>query len=598
MITSIQYGSYILSGTNNVNVNVIREKSPAEAAIGLLQPARARGLDIVSLTEKAKIIEIEGTISNSTNSQTYTDAIRDFVASFQIQANLQLGSSDGLFVYENCIVLNRDNVLRNEAHWNIDFIRFTLQILAPDGVAIATGLTNNSFDNISSSPYTNEISIGGSANPQPVITLTLDSVGDGVSSMTFLNRTTNESISVATAYNSDDIVQIDTKNKQVLYNTRPKRFTGLLPQFQLGTNRFKIDVESSGSLHQSQTSSNGARNVQGNTILSQRINPDSAINVSQIELLLGKTVTLEPELSGYDNFNDNSFDTSLWTNTGQQNATEQNQRLELTTNAPGSVTVISDETDFSGVKFRLGALVDGGGSQGPGSHYAQLAGGALTIRIYLHITANNSIIRIGTSDVLTISGHTHNWEFKPVDDDIEIYSDGVLKHTVEDVNFGKAGQITFHNAPPNELTTIFLDSVEKYKLVATELTDLTVEIQTDNAGDPSGTPVTNGTTTILAADIGESFTIIPAIFAAASLSNGVDYHIVIKQTGGDINNYYSAKINTAGGYAQGEVSVSTDGGTNWTDQTEDLWFKLYGAFASNFNLDADIDHFVTHYSLA
>jgi len=98
MITSIQFGNFALDASNNVSVNVIREKSLAEASVGLLQPARSRGIDVVSITEKSKIIEIEGTVSASGSAQTYTDSIRDLVAVFNVQADLQLGTTDGLFI--------------------------------------------------------------------------------------------------------------------------------------------------------------------------------------------------------------------------------------------------------------------------------------------------------------------------------------------------------------------------------------------------------------------------------------------------------------------------------------------------------------------
>lgn len=611
MITSIQFGDYILSSVNNVNVNVIRDKSAAESAIGLLQPARARGIDVVSIVDKGKIIEIEGTISHSGSAQTYTDAIRDFVAVFQIQADLLLGASDGLFVYENCVVLNRDNVLRDEAHWNIDFIRFSLQILAPDGVAVATSLTNNSFDNITSSPYTNEISIGGSANPQPIITLTLDSVGAGVGSMSFLNRTTNESISVATQYNSDDIVQIDTKNKQVLYNTRVKRFTGLFPQFQLGKNRFKIDVESSGTLHQSQTSSNSDRSVQGNTWLSQRINPDTTISASQIELLVSKTEAPQTVLSLYDDFNDNSLDTDKWgVSVGTVN--ETNNELQVKGNTGGSPLSSTVDTNnktggdpIVGAKWSQ-AHIDGTHGGG-GDFYAEVTDGTNLIRIEHNIVNNTMFITLngtyGSGSPASWSATGGSLEIVEVGSDIQVKFNNSVKHTISGVLIEANSNFRCfaHTAAPGGVDHLLrVNNVQFYTADnGTAITDLILEIQTNSAGDPSGTPVTNATTTIKVADISDSFTIIPAIFSnAPSLSSGVDYHIVANQTGGDANNYYSIKINTAGGYSQGEVSVSTDAGSNWTDQSEDMWFKLYGAFASDFNLDVDLDHFVTHYSLA
>lgn len=141
MASSFKFGNYTLSSSNGVSVNVVREKSPADRDVGLIQPARARGMSIVSLTPKAKIIEIEGTISHTNSAQTHIDNVRDFVASFYKKANLQLVTRDGTFIYENCVCINPESMLRAEQHWNIDFIPFRVELLAPKGVAIAVSDT-------------------------------------------------------------------------------------------------------------------------------------------------------------------------------------------------------------------------------------------------------------------------------------------------------------------------------------------------------------------------------------------------------------------------------------------------------------------------
>jgi len=494
-------------------------------------------------------------------------------------------------------------------------LNFRIELLAPDGVAVATNYTNNSFDNISSSPYTNDILVGGSANPEPLITLTLDSTGGGaVNNIAFLNRTTNESISITTAFNSDDVIQIDTKNKQVLYNTRAKRFTGLLPQFQLGTNRFKVDVETSGTLHQSQTDSDNARSIFGNTYLSQRINPDTAISVSQIELLLKKTEATETTLETYDDFNDDTRDTDKWTYIDDSEGTPiaetggQAELYPISTGGQGqNHEMFSDDKTGGETSAGVNYYVAYSGGAIGGTHKCEFTDG--TNRIDVWIAPNDGKMSIvltgsyGSGTVATWDGLSGIIDIKQEGADILIKCNGSLKYTISgktiatDSFFRAKSQLTVAGSYGPKLA---IDNVKFYQSSSASVnTDMIVEIQTDSGGDPSGTAVTNGSTTIKAADISETYTIIPATFAnTPSLSDATDYHIVCKQTGGDANNYYSAKIYTSGGYSQGEVSTSTDAGSNWTDQTEDMWFKLYGAFATDFNLDLDIDYLLTHYSLS
>ncbi|KKN71734.1 hypothetical protein LCGC14_0418000 [marine sediment metagenome] len=605
MISTITFGDFTLNASNGVSVNIFREKSAAERDTAILRPARDRGVDIISLTPGAQILEIKGTLLGTVNSiSTYQTRVRDFVAVFQQKASLILTATDGVFAYEDCICLNPSSILREEEHFNIDYIPFTIQLLAPRGYAIETTLTENSFLDITGSPFSSEVSIGGSLRPDPIITLTLDSTGgNAITALTFLNKTTNESISVATNFVSDDVVVIDGRAKEVTYNTRAKRFTGLIPRTVLGTNQFRTTVETASTIHQSQTGSDNVRSVFGNTELAQQINPDSNISVPQIDLLLKKITGTAFNLASYDNFNDNSFDTSLWTQTGGTNAVEQNQRLEFQATAPSSHAVTSDETDFEGMKFDIARLTAGTSGETNATHYCQLsASGGLNIRIYLFLQAGTSTIRVDGIDQKTISGVDKTWEFRPVGNNIEIYADGSLEHTVVGQTFAGAGQIEINNAPPSGTQGFYVDNIQKYTGTAqTSNDDITVEIQTDNGGEPSGTVVTSASAIILESSVTEDdFTIIPVTFSTPpSLTSGVDYHIVLTQAGGDAQNFYSFKINTAGDYTQGKINVSTDAGSTWTAQAlEDLWFKLYDSFPTDFNLDVEFDYFLTHHSVA
>jgi len=95
---------------------------------------------------------------------------------------------------------------------------------------------------------------------------------------------------------------------------------------------------------------------------------------------------------------------------------------------------------------------------------------------------------------------------------------------------------------------------------------LTYTIETDNAGAPSGTPVTNGTaTTIRAFDTeykSDQWT--PASFASnVSLTSGTTYWLVL--TGSytaSASNYITASTDTGDGYASGDCATFDN--TNWT----------------------------------
>lgn len=597
MANTIQFGTFSFDRANGVSVRVIREKSAAERAVALLQPARERGLDIISLVGKAKIIQVEGTISASTTQSTYTGTVRDFVTAVLQEDDLFISTADGLFVYESCICLNPESMLRDEEHYNTNFIRFTLEFLAPKGVAIANNLTQSesAFTGITSSPYTNQIQIQGTAHPDPIISLAIDSVGSGLSKVAFLNRDTNELLAVATNYVSGDVVLVDTKEKRVQYNARPKRFSGVFPRFRTGENRFRLTAEASSTIHASQTDFDSEYAVFSSVWAAQKIQPTADVSVSQIELLLKQFSDNKPVL--IDDFQDNSIDTSEWITQGT--VAEEDGRLRIgvstETNSGDSYaqsTTASDEVleiDWLHGDDRVGKL------QFRNSNGSKI--------IEFDYTGGPNTYTITTTGYRgeSLGATKHSPDFRvrveQKGDDIHVIVDNttvlkLLGQTME--------TLVVRGIAENGTTDkIRLDNFKAgFNFMAN--TDLVVEIQTDSGGLPSGTAVTNGSTKIKAWDIGkDQFTFLPAIFATApSLINATDYHIVIKQTGGDKKNFFTLKKNTAGGYGNGSFETTSDSGVNWTSQADDLVFKLFSTFPTGWNIGLEIDYFKTHHSVA
>lgn len=104
--------------------------------------------------------------------------------------------------------------------------------------------------------------------------------------------------------------------------------------------------------------------------------------------------------------------------------------------------------------------------------------------------------------------------------------------------------------------------------------DITLTIQTDSAGAPSGTVVTNGTATITAAEISTNALWIQKIFdLMPSISTGSTYWLVLATTGGDVNNFYQWHYNNTGGYANGSADVYV---ASWAAiASSDFCFKIY-----------------------
>jgi hypothetical protein len=110
--------------------------------------------------------------------------------------------------------------------------------------------------------------------------------------------------------------------------------------------------------------------------------------------------------------------------------------------------------------------------------------------------------------------------------------------------------------------------------VGTPTFDTTITIETDNAGNPSGTAVATATD-----QTNTSWNILPnntnraVLFPAQiPLTVGATYHIVFTPSAqGDGSNYRTIRTNSAGGYADG--SIKTFDGTSWSSAlSTDIYF--------------------------
>jgi predicted phage tail component-like protein len=127
---------------------------------------------------------------------------------------------------------------------------------------------------------------------------------------------------------------------------------------------------------------------------------------------------------------------------------------------------------------------------------------------------------------------------------------------------------------------------------------LVIEIQTDSAGKPSGSAVSNATFSLAVAGVStDAGWILINSTNKFTLSANTRYWIVLKTTAGDASHYFEwfGVSGTNATYGRGNEAISSDAGTNWTDQpTYDCAFKLlYGgkAEASAPNLTLDIDYY-------
>jgi len=130
--------------------------------------------------------------------------------------------------------------------------------------------------------------------------------------------------------------------------------------------------------------------------------------------------------------------------------------------------------------------------------------------------------------------------------------------------------------------------------VGTLANDLTIEIQTDDSGKPSGTAVSNATFSIAKASVTTEAWYEVNSASMFSLTANVRYWLVFKTTAGDSSNRYSIFYAGSGLYRRGNAASSSDSGSTWTQSlTNDRAFRLYyggigdGDGNNNYTLDVD-----------
>lgn len=120
------------------------------------------------------------------------------------------------------------------------------------------------------------------------------------------------------------------------------------------------------------------------------------------------------------------------------------------------------------------------------------------------------------------------------------------------------------------------------KKVASPTDNLYIEIQTDNAGEPSGTVVTNGTSdNVDGSTLTTGFTDISFTWSAEpNIEAGNRYWFVIKRSGaGDDTNYYQAEYSSVNAFRSGAALKYTNSWTVNTGVNDDLVFTMTGVDA-------------------
>lgn len=238
MATSISYNSLSLQDTTYRTEKIEHLEMPRRN-VNVEARSRRDGQVFVSGFFGSRRIRVRGHIVAASASalKTALDALQAKLNSEG--ATLDIGYGGGTRRYAN-VVVERQDIPKESYHYT--FVPFDITFLVPSGVGEDTTATTEDDAGLSSSPITQALTLTGSADPLPVITITVNSA-TAFTILKVKNDTTGEEIIVgptAASFAALDEIEIDCENMTVKLNGTEKDFTGVFPTWQPGSNTLRI----------------------------------------------------------------------------------------------------------------------------------------------------------------------------------------------------------------------------------------------------------------------------------------------------------------------------------------------------------------------
>lgn len=293
MATSIKFDNTELVGTTYTPRYAKHESSP-DREIVTLPITRQNGSVKISSRYGEKVIVLEGVLTG-TSAADLESKIDIFKELFSRQdKNLDIDWNAGTRRYvATCIKHNFDR-----DHFNILYVPWSAEFLIPLGIGTDTSATSL-YDTASITADTTTISpltFAGSAQPKPVITIDMTTVGSA-QVVKIINNDTGQFINVDGPFTNADQIVIDCNALTVKKNGTSIVFRGSLPQFYIGANSFSMTIIGSGStLDQSQYVDDGSRSVNydygtGIPFDAQSFIPTESGYIDKMEMVLDKEGT-------------------------------------------------------------------------------------------------------------------------------------------------------------------------------------------------------------------------------------------------------------------------------------------------------------------
>lgn len=240
--TNLTFNSYDLQ-TTNIKTRSIHHKHYPSRVIDIESNIRVADFRFISSYWDKKIVTVKGSIvADSAN--TLRTVIDEMKNNLQGQEkNLDIDYGDRVIRYTATVI----SLEIPDDFYYISLVPFTIEFLCqPYGKSTIS--INSSLDDITTSPKAHSITITGSSDPLPTITLTIDNE-TSMTAIQFKNTGTNDIITITRAFADAEVLVIDCENQTVQVDGSNVDFDGVFPRFSTGSNSCLITITDGGAFN-------------------------------------------------------------------------------------------------------------------------------------------------------------------------------------------------------------------------------------------------------------------------------------------------------------------------------------------------------------
>lgn len=245
MAYNISFNGYSLQNSN-FRSRVIQHTNIPGKVIQAEARARADGLNVVNVRYTSRVIEVEGQLTS-----TDRDTLVGVIDTMKLNLNgasgvLDIDYGNGTRRYYATV----QDLQLPEDFYNITSVPYKVSFFCADPFGYATTSGNLNFTSQTAMLNDKLVTMSGSIDSEPVVTLTLTTV-TALSIITVSNENTGENIIITKPggvnFSNSDVVIIDSRRKLVQLNNSGLDYTGRFPTLEADGTQQRLRVALQGT---------------------------------------------------------------------------------------------------------------------------------------------------------------------------------------------------------------------------------------------------------------------------------------------------------------------------------------------------------------